>query len=95
MTAIGGVTTQVGLTIKDYVGEGVSGMVRLTVCPFLINICIELAVNNFNALPGCYAASVPRIIAGYWYVCLFSLVIFVSLEPLKCRITPVIVESED
>jgi hypothetical protein len=39
MTAIGGVTTQVGLTIKDYVGEGVSGMLRLTVCPFLFNMC--------------------------------------------------------
>jgi hypothetical protein len=26
-----------------------------------------LAVNDFDIMPGCYAASVPPIIAGYWY----------------------------
>ncbi|KDR67501.1 hypothetical protein GALMADRAFT_258089 [Galerina marginata CBS 339.88] len=44
----GGIATLTGLTIKDYVGEGVS------------------AVDDFNVLPGCYASSVPAIIAGYW-----------------------------
>jgi len=44
----GGVIVLVGLTVTDYVGEGVH------------------IVDNFSALPGCYPASVPSIIAGYW-----------------------------
>ncbi|KAI0797545.1 hypothetical protein C8Q75DRAFT_801484 [Abortiporus biennis] len=44
-----GIGVLVGLTIRDYVGEGP----------------VE-AVDDFAALPGCYARTVPDIIAGYW-----------------------------
>ena len=55
-----------------------------------------VAVGDFDIMPGCYSASVPPIIAGYWYD------YFPSTQPslrwlisvVPHRIAPVIVESK-
>jgi hypothetical protein len=62
----GGVCTLVGLTITDYVGETVLGKP----CNYLHRKTLmyhQVAVDDFDILPGCRSASVPQTIAGYWY----------------------------
>ena len=62
----GGVVTLAGLTIQDYVGEQVhSTLTHFTYSSRNSNLP-PTVVQDFSALPGCYAASVPAIIAGYW-----------------------------
>lgn len=70
-----GVSTLVGLTIRDYVGEKVHSMPARFTYPSRTSNSPPV-VQDFSALPGCYAASVPALIAGYWsafHVCLFFL----------------------
>ncbi|KJA22140.1 hypothetical protein HYPSUDRAFT_666394 [Hypholoma sublateritium FD-334 SS-4] len=65
----GGIAVLAGLVIKDYVGEdvfsmcslGVLGAVACTLLTWLGTVNRDLA-----SLPGCYATSVPSIIAGFW-----------------------------
>ncbi|EIN03460.1 hypothetical protein PUNSTDRAFT_147044 [Punctularia strigosozonata HHB-11173 SS5] len=47
-----------------YVG-GIITLVGLTIDDYVGTGPVK-AVNDFNILPGCYAAGVPPIIAGYW-----------------------------
>jgi len=42
---------------------------RVSFSPQLdVALTVGIVVQDFSNLPGCYAASVPRIIAGYWCV---------------------------
>lgn len=66
---LGGSFALLGLLIQDYVGETVERtslfktvtMKLLTLKPITVNTALA-------SLPGCYATSVPSIIAGQWLV---------------------------
>ncbi|EAU87755.2 hypothetical protein CC1G_11033 [Coprinopsis cinerea okayama7 len=59
----GGVVTLIGLVIQDYVGE---------------DVLIDNTLSKLP-LPGCYATSVPAIIAGFWIAPLIVETVLVGL----------------
>ena len=69
-----GSITLLTLTLIDYIGESVTSesLILSTSDPELI----AKLVVNLRALPGCYAQSVPSIIAGFWSVISFPYYLF-------------------
>lgn len=55
--------TLVGLTITDYLVESVDGERH---CACILQELTFGVVERVVALPGCYADSLPSMLAGYW-----------------------------